>query len=52
MCLIFVEIDDFDATETENMHCAKLPEAQDDRICSYSIETGRIWTMKTPEFFK
>ena len=35
MCLLFVEIDDFDVTETENMHCAKLPDAQDDRICSY-----------------
>ena len=37
MCLLFVEIDDFDVTETENMHCAKLPDAQDDRICSYTL---------------
>ena len=29
-CLIFVEIDEFDAPDTENMHCAKLPDAQDD----------------------
>ena len=36
MCLLFVEIDDFDAPDTENMHCAKLPDAQDDQICSYS----------------
>ena len=36
MCLLFVEIDDFGVTETENMHCAKSPDAQDDRICSYS----------------
>ena len=32
--LLFVEIDEFDVPDTENMHCAKLPDAQDDRICS------------------
>ena len=41
MCLLFVEIDDFEVTETENMHCAKLPDAQDDRICSYTIYPDR-----------
>ena len=35
MCLLFVEIDEFDVPDTENMHCAKLPDTQDDRICSY-----------------
>ena len=33
-CLLFVETDGFDVPDTENMHCAKLPDAQDDRICS------------------
>ena len=35
MCLLFVKSDEFDVPDTENMHCAKLPDAQDDRICSY-----------------
>ena len=34
-CLLFVEIDEFDVSDTENMLCAKSPDAQDDRICSY-----------------
>ena len=34
-CLLFDEIDEFDVPDTENMHCAILPAAQDDRICSY-----------------
>ena len=34
MCLFFVESDDFDVQDTENMHCAKSPDAQVDRICS------------------
>ena len=38
MCLLFVESDDFDVQDTENMHCAKSRDAQDDRICSYSYE--------------
>ena len=34
MCLLFVEMDDFAVPDAENMHCAKSPAAQDDRICS------------------
>ena len=37
MCLFFVE-SDVDVKDTENMHCAKSPDTQDDRICSYSYE--------------
>ena len=47
-CLLFVEIDDFDVTETENMHCAKLPDAQDDRICSYTSCPGLNFLLPCP----
>ena len=36
-CLLFVEIDVFDVSDTENMHCARSPDVQDDRICSYTF---------------
>ena len=35
ICLFVIEMDGIDVPDTENMHCAKLPDAQDDRICSY-----------------
>ena len=35
-CLLFVEIDEFDVPDTSNMHCAKLPDAQDDRISDFA----------------
>ena len=45
-CLLFVEIDEFDVSDTDNMHCARSLDAQDDRICSYRMqkfyETGHI----------
>ena len=44
MCLLFVEIDDFEFTETENMHCAKLPDAQDDRVCSYQETNNNVYS--------
>ena len=35
ICLLFVEIGDLSVPDTENMHCAKSPDAQDHyRICS------------------
>ena len=34
ICLFVVEMDDIDVPDTENVHCAKSPDAQDDRICS------------------
>ena len=49
MCLHFVEIDYFDAPNTENMHCAKLPDAQDDRIWPY---IWTIWQTKSALFYQ
>ena len=37
MHLLFIESVDFDIQDTENMHCAKSPDVQDDRICYLAI---------------
>ena len=40
----FFKINEFDVSDTENMHCARWPDAQDDRICSY-YETSITCTL-------
>ena len=45
-CLLFVEIDEFDVPDTENVHCAKLPDAQDNRIC-WGLPLNSIIIRKT-----